>query len=580
MKKSVLRLILTLVAIISAIGVKASDNAWPANYEGVMLQGFYWDSYSDTRWINLTAQADELSAYFKLIWVPNSGYCGGHNNMGYMPIYWFTNHNSSFGTENELLDFIKTYKEKGTGIIADVVVNHRNGVSNWTNFPVEEWNGTRWSIGPEGICSNDEVRNAYGQAKPTGAPDTGDNFDGARDLDHTNANVQNNIKNYCKCLLEKYGYTGFRYDMVKGYAGRFIKIYNEYSAPTFSVGEYWDGNYDAVKAWIDATDKQSAAFDFPFKYACNDAFKTNDMTKLVWKANGTNNQPAGMIHYGYARYAVTFIDNHDTYRDDNKFNGNIVAANAFMLCSPGTPCVFLPHYKGYKNAIQTLINIRNSVGIHNMSAVNVLKSSRDCYLAEVTGSKGSLVVRIGTSSDTPADYTDSDIKASGTGYCIWTKTEIQGSTTGNDPTDYTVYFDNTTSKWNNVYAYVYGNFKDDAIGSWPGTKMAKDDASGYFKLSAAADLDGCYIIFTNNNGQQTGDGVDVVNNGIYRFNGHKVANGVYTGRDYNSGISEIKADRQEYNPAYYTLQGVRVDSPCRGIYIRVAGSRATKVFIE
>ena len=33
---------------------------WPANYDGVMLQGFYWNSYEETQWTKLTAQADEL----------------------------------------------------------------------------------------------------------------------------------------------------------------------------------------------------------------------------------------------------------------------------------------------------------------------------------------------------------------------------------------------------------------------------------------------------------------------------------------------------------------------------------------
>lgn len=27
-----------------------------------MLQGFYWDSYTDTKWANLVSQADELLA--------------------------------------------------------------------------------------------------------------------------------------------------------------------------------------------------------------------------------------------------------------------------------------------------------------------------------------------------------------------------------------------------------------------------------------------------------------------------------------------------------------------------------------
>ena len=82
-------------------------DGWPANYGGVMLQGFYWDSFEDAKWTNLTAQADELSSYFSLIWVPNSGqtkedkwnYPGnlGYENMGYSPVYWLR-HNTCFGT--------------------------------------------------------------------------------------------------------------------------------------------------------------------------------------------------------------------------------------------------------------------------------------------------------------------------------------------------------------------------------------------------------------------------------------------------------------------------------------------------
>lgn len=408
----------------AAMGGTAIDGyalGWPSKYEGVMLQGFYWDSYEDTKWTNLEAQSDELSQYFKLIWVPNSGKCA---YMGYMPQYWFTNHNSAFGTEEELLSMIATYKAKGTGFIEDVVINHRNGVTNWYDFPVEQWNGQTWKIGLEGICSNDEMAYAAGQPKPTGNPDTGDNFDGCRDLDHTNANVQNNCKNYLKCLKEKYGYVGARYDMVKGYGGQYNKIYNTYANVEYSVGEYWDSNYDAVAGWIEATGKTSAAFDFPCKYAINEAFSSGDMTKLVWKANGTTDQPAGMIHFGYSRYSVTFIDNHDTYRDGSKFTGNVVAANAFILMSPGTPCVFLPHYQDYKAEIQQLINIRNAVGIHNESPVTVLQSSRDCYMAEVTGSKGKAVVKVGGAMVSPSGYSDSDIKAAGNGYCVWTKAEV------------------------------------------------------------------------------------------------------------------------------------------------------------
>lgn len=515
-RKALLALV-TLVTMCTA--AKAANNAWPANYQGVMLQGFYWDSFQDTKWTNLTAQADELSKYFKLIWIPNSAKSSG-NGMGYMPTYWFTNYNSAFGTQTELRDMIATYKAKGTGFIADVVINHRVGLTNWCDFPTEQWNGKTWKIGMEGICRNDEcANNGY---NPTGAYDTGENYDAARDLDHTNANVQENCKNYCKFLIDDLGYVGFRYDLVKGYAGKYNKMYNEYAGASFSVGENWDGNYDTVAAWIESTGKQSAAFDFPFKYAVNEAFHSNDMTKLVWMANGTTPQPAGLIHSGYSQYAVTFIDNHDTSRDGSKFNGNVAAANAFMLCSPGTPCVYLPHWKSDKQAISRLIEIRNAVGLHNNSAVKVLKSSRDCYMAEVTGTNGTLVVKIGSAQDSPAGYSAADIKTSGTNYCVWTKAGVT-PTPDPDPTPgdgMTVYYDNTVTKWATPYIHYWGA----AESTWPGVAMTVVEGN-VWKYDLPEGTTGILFNAGNGDATKTPDFV-AVNGHIYNRNGDQ---GVYNG---------------------------------------------------
>lgn len=76
------------------IAVSALAQGWPENYGGVMLQGFYWDSFKDSKWKTLEAQADELAQYFNLIWVPQSGKCNEAKNMGYTPVYYF-NQNSS-----------------------------------------------------------------------------------------------------------------------------------------------------------------------------------------------------------------------------------------------------------------------------------------------------------------------------------------------------------------------------------------------------------------------------------------------------------------------------------------------------
>lgn len=604
MKNRFLTALLTLLAVSSLI-VRAENYAWPANYGGVMLQGFYWDSYTDSKWTNLTAQAEELSQYFDLIWIPNSGYCGGGNNMGYAPQYWFTNHKSSFGTETQLLKMIETYKQLGTGIIADVVINHRNGVTNWTDFPVETWNGQTWKIGPEGICRNDEVAYATGQASPTGAYDTGENFDGARDLDHTNANVQNNCKNYCKCLIDKYGYVGFRLDMVKGYSGKYNKIYNEYAKPTFCVGEYFDGSYDAVAAWIESTGKQSAAFDFPCKFAMNRAFDGGNLSDLVWKANGTTDQPAGMIHWWYPQYSVTFVDNHDTYRDSGcKLNTNTMAANAFILCSPGTPCIFLPHWQKYKDQLKTIISIRKAVGVHNQSTVTVLKSSSNCYMAEVTGTKGKLVVKIGSDYVSPSGYSNSDIKATGENYCIWTKVNINS--------------DNTPSK-----LYLMGHIKE---GAWttnvgiPMTKNGKVFTADDVEITKADDAEHGYFSFVTTLGTTGANSEwDIINASnrygatskdlVIKAGTPAAMKTFYGGSDASSAHSwaitpgkytvtadfskmtvtltqstsadQIIADTETADPVYYTLTGVRIMEPTTpGIYIKVTGQHRHKIIIR
>ena len=50
----------------------SSAQGWPENYGGVMLQGFYWDSFDDTRWLTLEKQANDLASSFDLIWIPQS----------------------------------------------------------------------------------------------------------------------------------------------------------------------------------------------------------------------------------------------------------------------------------------------------------------------------------------------------------------------------------------------------------------------------------------------------------------------------------------------------------------------------
>ncbi len=378
---------------------------WPGNYGGVMLQGFYWDSYGPTKWTRLTAQADELAQYFDLVWIPQSARAKNSTSMGYDPLYWFTNYNSSFGTEAELRQMITTFKQVGIGTIGDVVINHRGNVSNWVNFPAETYNGVTYQMQSTDICRNDDGGATLTWANTNGYElsannDTGEGWDGMRDLDHKSENVQNNVKAYLNMLLNDLGYTGFRYDMVKGFSASFIGKYNSEAQPQFSVGEYWDGNASTVQNWLNGTKVdgviQSASFDFPFRYTARDV--VNDPNK-GWTALGGTSV---MSNTSYRRYAVTFIENHDTERRSNAAQDPIKAdtlgLNAFMLAMPGTPCVFLKHWIDCKQDIKGMIDVRKAVGITNTSTYLPFRSNKEYYATITTGANGRLLTVVGNTN--------------------------------------------------------------------------------------------------------------------------------------------------------------------------------------
>ena len=396
------KIYLTLVVLLATINMFAQG--WPANYSGVMLQGFYWDSFSESKWTKLEAQAPELGQYFNLVWIPQSAYCG-NKSMGYDDLYWFSNYESSFGSESELRSLIKTFKNNGIGTIADVVINHRKNVSTWFDFPVEIYKGVTYEMKSTDICANDDGGKTKKEADKQGVKlssnnDTGDDWDGMRDLDHSSENVQTIVKAYLDMLLNDFGYAGFRYDMVKGYSGKFTGIYNTATKPTYSIGEYWDGDVSKVKNWLEATKVNeqitSAAFDFPIRYVVRDAIngKWSDV-----KTDGLANDNS------YKQYAITFVENHDTeYRSSSEQQDPIrkdtLAANAYILASCGTPCVFYKHWIDCKQDIKAMINARQMAGITNTSNTTFNAYKGDGYNGILTtGTKTSLLAIVGPNAN-------------------------------------------------------------------------------------------------------------------------------------------------------------------------------------
>ena len=591
----------TLLMMVVALGMMAQG--WPEKYNGVMLQAFYWDGFADAQWSRLEKQVDNLSTTFDLVWIPQSGDCGGQS-MGYDDLYWFPGHyNSSFGSEAELRSMITTFKNKGIGTIADVVINHRRNVSTWNDFPRETYKGVTYQLTYKDICSDDEAASNGYQVGPN--KDTGEGWDGMRDLDHKSENVQTNVKAYLKMLLEDFGYAGFRYDMVKGYSGEYTKLYNNDSKPQFSVGECWDSS-NTIKNWIDATDKTSAAFDFQFRYTVRNAANYSDWSNLGKQNDGNWPLVSSSFYTGsYRQYAVTFVENHDTeYRSataqQDPLRKDTLAANAYLLAMPGTPCVFLKHWQAYKQEIANMAAVRKAVGISNVSKPTNMASNKDYYAVQVAGDGDKkLLCVVGTKA---ATYTPTNTAwkkvISGYHYVYY----VQGI----EPSDITLpqlkddekpqdgvyngvpsfctveeneicaFFEAPTSWGSQIYTWAWMNGGDgkDYVGtSWPGVSATligtADNGNKVFKWTSTKTTAPDNIIFSGG-GNQTAD-LKFTNGGYYTKDGNQA---VVTGIASTPTI-------QLPTTYIYTLDGRRlpmgtsVNSLPRGVYI-VNGKKVVK----
>lgn len=401
----------------------------PAQYPGVMLQAFYWDSYQDkghgrTKWIDLKSQAAEIGQWFDLVWLPPSAKSTG--GTGYLPVQ-YSSQDSDWGTKKNLKAVIDTLHQNGCRVVADMVANHAASSSGWCTMAVENF-GSYGTFNPTmaWICNSDE---ATGHCTETfGGADDGygseANYEAGRDWCHSKQEVRDMFKAYAQWLRNEIGYDGFRYDYCKGFHMSHVNEYNTAGKAFFSVLEYWDGDVNVLQSRLNDANWNTCTFDFATKYTA--------LNNGIAAGNYNGCRGAGLLGAGKGRYAVTFVDSHDSYqRDANEFlgpgnsmknlDGKTMQANAYILCMPGTPCVFYPHWVTWKADIKAIINARYKAGVHNESAVND-ESGNGYYKATVTGTNGQIRLLLGPNSDyntTPAGFT---LAAKGTNWGVYYKT--------------------------------------------------------------------------------------------------------------------------------------------------------------
>ena len=457
----------------------------------VMLQAFYYDGYGgseaefnyNTKWETLDAQANALSR-FDIVWLPPSAMGVG---TGYHPKQW-SNQNSEWGSAAQLKKLVADLHGEGVKVMADIVVNHRDNKSTWCDFYPDDFGEYgSFQLTAEHICKDDEVNKGNNGCKATGNNDTGymgvDQVDGvwgawpgARDLDHTSQYVRNDVKAYLLWLKNVIGYDAWRWDMGKGFAPTYFNEYNFISDPYLSVIEMWEGNQDVLadflkycrpesdynKSWDDAN-PGTMLFDFATKYQA--------VNEGVGAAAFENLKGKGMLGAGNARYAVTFVDNHDTYRNGSCLakigdgKNKIMQAYAYLLSMPGVPCVFYPHWKAFSTQINALIDARHAVGVNSTSPVDDSETGDNTYRAAIQGTKGYLILRVGADIYGHEPGSDYKIAAEGYGYRVY----VPKSVTLGDLPQSTKY-------------YITGK---DLAGSWEPNALLMPDGTYTFTNLAA-----------------------------------------------------------------------------------------------
>ncbi|WP_179958166.1 alpha-amylase C-terminal beta-sheet domain-containing protein [Chitinimonas arctica] len=381
----------------------------------VLFQGFHWHSANGAWYADLHAKAADLKALgVTHVWFPPVSDAGSPE--GYLPRQ-LDKLDSAYGNEAQLRSAVAALSAQGIQSVADVVINHRIGSKGWGDFSNPGWdcravvNGDEWA----GRCGN---------------ADSGDGYAAARDIDHSQAFVQRDLKAWLANRLGGVGFSGIRYDYSKGYAPSYAATYHDAMNPAFCVGEVWtDLDFNRVDAhrqqlvnYVDGTGGRCAAFDFTSKGLLNQALAYNEYGRL----RDGSGKPAGGIGW-WAQKMVTFVDNHDTGPSESCGAGQnhwpvpcdkVMQGYAYVLTHPGIPSLYYPHVYnwGLKDPIRTLLALRREQGIVSTSAVAIQRAEQGLYAAVIDGK---LAMKIGPNGWSPgAGWT---LRASGDQYAVWSR---------------------------------------------------------------------------------------------------------------------------------------------------------------
>ena len=368
------------------------------DFNETMMQYFEWYLPNDGLWWKrCAAKAENLAALgITQVWLPPAYKGTSQEDVGYgvYDMYDLGEFDqkgtirTKYGTKEEYIDAVRAFHRAGIRVFGDIVLNHRMGgdelenitavtddpenrtkqlgdeqtIRAWSKFtfPGRKGKYSRFTWDHRHFSGTDwdenarEKGNIYRFTGKRWAPETdpeNGNFDYlmGMNVDMSNPEVVRETKRWLNWYLKETGIDGLRLDAVKHisfpfYRELLLDVRDGGRRDLPAVGEYWSGDVERLKHYLDAVDNEMSLFDVALHYNIFHASQAGANYDLRTIFNNTlvRERPGN---------AVTFVDNHDTQYGqslqsfvDGWFKP--LAYALILLRKEGVPCVFYSDYYG------------------------------------------------------------------------------------------------------------------------------------------------------------------------------------------------------------------------------------------
>ena len=368
---------------------------------GVMMQYFEWHLPNDGKlWKQIKEDALHLHDIgVTAVWIPPAYKADEQQDEGYATYDLYDlgefdqkgTIRTKYGTKDELKKMIDELHKYHIAVYLDVVLNHKAGgdftekfmvvevdpkertkalgepfeIQGWTGYSFHgrkdkhsdfKWHWYHFSgTGFDDAQKRSGVFQIQGEGKAwsEGVDSENGNYDFllCNDIDLDHPAVVSELNRWGKWVSNELNLDGMRLDAIKHMKDQFVAqfldaVRSERGNDFYAVGEYWNGDLEALDAYIEAVGHKVNLFDVPLHYNMFQASqegKDYDLRDIL-KDTLVEHHPD---------LAVTIVDNHDTQRGSS-LESNVedwfktLAYGLILLMKEGYPCLFYGDYYGIK----------------------------------------------------------------------------------------------------------------------------------------------------------------------------------------------------------------------------------------